>query len=210
MALTIYVNTGSSDVEYGTSGYADWYQFVPGVDYLIHSAGNATVADGQPIPSESELISAGVILSGAETTVSTYFLADVGSNILREIPLMGNQNYQYVLAFSFSAATASEPVLELWDDNTYATIAGVTLGSGTASNSWWRGITTTTSSSGVNWVGSRLAGSGAGNYLLLNDGNGVLSVADVLYCQIKIVIPASQTTGGNVVPPFVVKHLSAS
>ena len=209
MALTIWVNTGTQDTEVGTSG-ASWTEFSVGNDYMIFSAGSPVVADGQPIPSESELISAGVILSGAETTVPKYFMADVGSNILREIPLMGNQDSQYVLAFSFSAATASEPVLEIWDDSTFSTITGVTLGSGTASNSWWRGITTTTSSSGTNWVGSRLAGSGAGNYLLLNDGSGVLSGADVLYCQIKIVIPASQTTGGNVVPPFVVKHLSAS
>jgi hypothetical protein len=209
MSLTVYLNTGSSDVEVGTSG-SEWIEYVPGVDFLVFSAGNTAVADGQPIPSQSQLISAGVILSGAEQTVPKYFLADVGSNILREIPLMGNQNKRYVMAFSFDAATASEPVLELWDNSSLNTVLGVTLGSGTPANSWWRGITTTAGLPGVNWTGSRLAGSGAGNYLLLNNGSGELSGADVLYCNLKIVIPASVVVGGSVFPPFVCKFTSVA
>ena len=209
MALTIWVNTGTQDTEVGTSG-ASWTEFSVGNDYMIFSAGSPVVADGQPIPSEAQLISAGPILSGLEQTVGKYFLADVSANLLREIFLMGNQDKRYVLAFSFSAATANEPILELWDNSSLNTITGVTLGGGTPASSWWRGITTTAASAGVNWIGSRLAGSSAGNYLLLNNGSGELSGADVLYAQLKIVIPASQTVGGSVTPPFVVKHTSVS
>ncbi len=207
MALIIYANTGTSDQELNTSG-AEFTEFSVGNDSLIFSAGSNVVKDGEPIPSQSDLIQAGVILSGAEQIVPLYLLSDISANELKEIHNMGNQNKRYVMAFDFDATTASEPVLELWDDSDLDTIAGVTLGAGTPSSSWWRGITTTDALPGNNWVGSRLAGSGSGFFLELNDGNGALSGADTLYCQLKIVMPASATVGGSAVPVFAVKYTS--
>jgi len=207
MALIIYANTGTSDQELGTSG-AEFTEFSVGNDTLIFSAGSNVVKDGEPIPSQSDLIQAGVILSGAEQIVPLYLLADLSDDELKEIHNMGNQDKRYVMAFDFDAATASEPVLELWDDSDLDTIDGVTLGAGVPSSSWWRGITTTDGLPGSNWVGSRLAGSGSGYFLELNDGNGPLSGADTLYCQLKIVIPASAVNGGSAVPVFAVKYTS--
>lgn len=207
MALTIHCNTGLSDQEFGTSG-AEFTEFSLGNDVLIFTAGSNVVKDGEPIPSQSDLIQAGVILSGSEQIVPLYLLQDLSANELKEIHLMGNQDTRYVMAFDFDAATASEPVLELWDDSDLDTIDGVTLGAGTPSSSWWRGITTTDASAGSNWTGSRLAGSGSGFFLELNNGNGPLTVADTLYCQLKIVIPASVTVGGSANPIFAVKFTS--
>ena len=207
MSLQIFVNTGLTDQEYNTSG-AQFTEFSVGNDALIFSAGSNVVKDGEPIPSQSDLIQAGVILSGAEQIVPTYLLSDLSANELKEIFNMGNQDKRYTVAFVFSALTASEPVLEIWDDSDLDTITGVTLGSGTPSSSWWRGITTTAGLPGNNWTGSRLAGSGSGFFLLLNNGNGPLVGADTLYAQLKIVIPASVTVGGSATPVFAVKWTS--
>jgi len=202
--LTIYANCGSSDVEVGTSG-SDWVEIDVDNDELIFSSGSAVVADGQSIPSESQLTSAGVLLNGIEQTVDKYFLSDNSSGTLKEIHNMGSGNYRYVLGFSFDAATASEPVLEVWDDSDMNSIANTCLGAGTASASWFRGITTTSSAPGASWTGRRLAGSSDGYFLYLNDENGPLAVADVLYCQLKIVIPSSQSDAGAETPIIAIK-----
>jgi len=122
---------------------------------------------------------------------------------------MGNQDKQFVVAFDFDAATASEPVLEVWDDSNLNTIDNTMLGSGTPSASFVRGVTTTTASPGSNWItsGTRMAGSSDGNFLNLNDQNGFLTGADTLYCNLAIVIPSSQTTGFSANVVFVVKWL---
>jgi len=86
------------------------------------------------------------------------------------------------------------------------TINAIVLGSGTPSSSFLRGITTTDALPGVDWVGSRLAGSSAGNFLYLNAGNGALSGAKTLYAQIKLIFPSSQTEGGAEVPILICKY----
>jgi len=204
-ALTIYANTGTSDVELGASS-AEFTEIDVDNDELIFSAGSDTVKDGEAIPNESQLNQAGILLTGAEITVDKYFLSDSSANQLKEIHNMGAGNYQYVLAFSFDGATASEPVLEIWDDSDLDSIDNSSLGSGTASSSWFRGITTTDSAPGSSWTGSRLAGSSDGYFLWLNNENGALSVADVLYCQLKIVIPGTQADAGAEAPVIAVKY----
>ena len=205
--VTIAVNTSNSDVEYDGSG-STWDNMLPGVDYLVFSAGSTTVDDGLPIPSQADFINAGILLTGDEIIVDRYFLADVGVNLLKEIFLMGNTTNRYVMAFSFDAATATEPVLELWDDSDLDTVTSTSLGAGTPSNSWWRGICTTAAAPGVNWIGNYLAGSTEGNYLNLNNGSGALSGADILYCNLKVVIPSFVTTGTSATPVFAVKYAS--
>lgn len=205
--LTIYVNCGAVDAPLGDSGI-DWVEFSPGNDQLIFSGGSTEVADGEDTPTQQELISAGVILTGLEQTIEDYFLLDVSANMLKSIDLMGNTEAQFVLAFDFDGATASEPVLEVWDDEDLDSISSTMLGAGTPSQSFIRGITTTTNAPSANWTGSRMAGSGSGNFLFLNDQNGALSGAQTLYCNLKVVIPASQTTGFSGNPVFVCKFLS--
>ena len=56
-------------------------------------------------------------------------------------------------------------------------------------------ICTTTSTPASDWPGVSLAGSGASNILLLNDGNGALSGAGELYFNFKVIIP-----GGYLIP----------
>lgn len=205
--LDIYVNTGTQDTALGTSG-VEFTEIDVDNDTLIFSAGSTAVADGQPIPSDTQLNSAGVILTGIEQTISKYFLADNNVNLLKQIHNMGSGNYRYVMAFDFDDATASEPVLEMWDDSDLDSIDNASLGSGVASSSWFRGITTTDALPGASWTGSRLAGSSDGNFLWLNNENGALAVADTLYAQLKIVIPASQTSAGAETPVMAVKYAS--
>lgn len=209
MSLEIYFNTGSSDVEVGTFG-SDWTLVDETSDELIFTAGSAIVADGEAIPSEAQLSSAGLRLltPRVEQTIDTYLLADNDANELKEIHNMGAGNYRYVMGFSFDAATASEPVLEIWDDSDLDTIDLVCLGAGTASSSWFRGITTTDALPGAGWTGSRLAGSGDGNFLWLNNENGALSGADVLYSQLRIVVPSTQTASAALNPVIVIKYTS--
>lgn len=202
--LEIFVNNTNLDESYGTSGVL-YTQIALGSDFLIFTNGSVVVADGQPIPSSFQLSSAGVLLNGSQQTIPHYLLADVGSNLLREIFLMGPGNYQHVMAFVFSGGTTSEPILEAWDDSTLSTINDVSLGAGTPSNSWFHGVQTTSGLPGVNWSGLPLAGSADGNYLQLNAGNGPLLSAGVLYCNLKVVVPSTQLTGGTEQPVLTVK-----
>ncbi len=206
-SLVVAINVSNLDITYPSSG-AVWVDLVPASDYLVFSAGSDVVRDGWPIPTQSQLNQAGIVLNGTQQIVDEYFLADASANILKSIDLMGNTTGRYVMAFDFDDATASEPVLQLWDDSNLNTIAGTTLGAGTPSSSWWRGITTTSGAPAADWAGSTLAGSSDGHYLLLNNGGGALSAAQTLYCNLKIVVPASATTGTNAQPKFVVKYSS--
>jgi len=207
--LTIYANTGSSDVEVGTSG-SDWTAIDVDNDRLIFSAGSTAVADGQASPSDTQLNSAGTLLytGHPEITVDKYFLDDNNAGILKEIHNMGEGNYRYVIGCSFDGATASEPRLEVWDDADLDSVDNVSLGSGTPANSFFRGITTTDALPGASWSGSRLAGSSDGYFLFLNNLNGALSGADVLYFQMKIVIPSTQITAFSNQNVMVVKFAS--
>jgi hypothetical protein len=201
--LTIAVNNTSTDQAYPTG---TWVTVVPGTDYLIFTNGSSAVANGQPIPSSFQLGSAGVVLNGLTQVVPVYLLASVGANLLKQIYLMGSANKRYVMAFNFSGATTSEPVLQAWDDTSLSTTNNNSLGAGTPANSWLHGITTTTGLPGSSWVGSPLAGSGSGNYLNLNNGSGPLSGAATLYCQLQMIIPSTQTLGGAETPVLVVKY----
>lgn len=207
--LTIHINVSNTDSELGTSG-VDYVEFSSGNDQIIFTNGSTEVADGEDTPTQQELISAGIVLQDppVEIIVDDYLLLDASANELKDIPLMGNVNKRYVLAFDFDDATASEPVLEVWDDSNLNTITGTMLGSGTPSLSFIRGITTTYSAPGTDWVGSRMAGSGSGNFLYLNGENGPLTGADTLYANIKVVIPNTQETGFSANPVFVCKFLS--
>ena len=202
--LSLYVNVDSVDSPVGTSG-VDWVLVDVDNDELVLTSGSVTVADGQPIASESALNQAGVLLTGSEITIDTYLLADDSAGIYKELSLMGSGNNRYVMGFSFDGETASEPVLELWDDADLDSIANVSLGGGVATSSWWRGITTTDALPGVGWTGSRLAGDADGNFLWLNNNTGALTGAEVLYAQLKVVIPATQADAGAETPVMAIK-----
>jgi hypothetical protein len=205
MSLTIHVNTGTADLAYGAFG-VEFTEIDTTNDEIIFSDGSDTVKDGEAIPSDTQLNSASPILTGVEQTFDTYLLADSSAGILKEIHNMGAGNYRYVMAFVFDALTVSEPVLEIWDDTDLDSIDSVVLGSGVASSSWFRGVVTTDALPGVGWTGSRLAGSSDGYFLWLNNENGALSGASNLYCQLKLVIPATQTDAGSSNPVIAVKY----
>ncbi|MCK9542836.1 MAG: hypothetical protein M0R03_12485 [Novosphingobium sp.] len=203
--LEIYANIGSQDSALGTSG-SEFLLVDTDNDELIITAGSDTVKDGEVIAGEDALNQAGVILTGSEITIDKYLLADNSAGIYKEIELAGSSNSRYVFGFSFDGSTSSEPVLEIWDNTDLDSIDNTSLGGGVASSSWWRGITTTDGLPGVGWVGSRLAGSGSGNFLFLNNQNGALTVAKNLYCQLKVVISATQTLAGSEAPVLVIKY----
>lgn len=204
MSLTIATNCDTQDQPYSSSGI-DWVDVDVSADYLVFSAGNDQVKDGEPLPSSANLNSAGTRIIGSDVDIAHYFLADFGANELKEISLAGNQNKRYVFGFSFDEATGSEPVLEVWDDSDMDSFDDYTLGAGVATSSWVRGITTTAGLPGAGWSGSRLAGSANGHFLWLNNETGALGAAGVLYCQLRIVVPASYPYDGAETPVWVVK-----
>lgn len=202
---TIYINHSEYDQPLLTPG-VDWVELDTANDRILITDGSDSVADGELSPSEQAVISAGHLLDGLEYTYDTYLLDDVGSNELKEIFLMGEGNHRYVVAVDFDGATASEPVLEAWDDIDMDTTTSVVLGSGTPALSWLSAITTTSALPGVGWTGNKLAGSADGNFLWLNDGLGPLTEAKTLYFNMKCTIPVSQEDSGSVQPIIVVKY----
>lgn len=203
--MDIYVNTDTVDAPLNQSGIS-WDIVDVDVDYLILlTNGSLLVADGQPIPSTTQLNQAGLAVNGLEQTCTKYFLADDSANLLKQIDNMGAGNKRYVIAFDFDSETASEPILQAWDDITMLTIANTVLGSGTPSSSWIAGITTTDALPGVAWSGLRLAGDVVGHFLYLNNGNGALTGPATLYSQLKVVMSALEVNGGAEQPVLIVK-----
>ena len=193
---TLIINNTTNDTEVVNLG-TDWIEVDKYYDEFIFSQGGGAVADGQAIPSESLLNRYAVQLDDTDpVTVPKYFLSDFSANLLKEIKLAGNQNKRYVFAVSFDGATATEPILEAWDNPSMDSYLSPALGSGTPSASWYKAICTTAALPGVDWVGTVLAGDGISNSLLLNNGSGALSGADILYFNFKIVIPAGYLTPG--------------
>lgn len=203
--VVISVNTDTQDLPKGTSAI-EWTDIEPLDDSIIFTRGDNIVKDGAQIPSASALTQAGIILNSTEQIVSNYLLSDVSANTLKTIFGMGNLDNKHVIAFDFDGITASEPVLEAWDDASMTTINTTVLGQGSAISSWLRGVVTTDISPGTNWLGVRLAGAADGNFLWLNNGNGALSAPKILYCNLKLVIPALQLDGIADTPIIVVKY----
>lgn len=205
MALKIHINHGTQDLPRGTSG-VDWVEMSLTNDQLIFSAGSDTVADGETIPSSTDLNSAAMLIDTVDVECEHFFLADASAVELKEIFNAGNQNKRYVFCAEFDAATASEPILEVWDNEDLDSIDDYCLGAGVANDSFFRGITTTDALPGVGWTGSRLAGSSTGHFLWLNNENGALSTAKDLYWQMRITIPASFGNAAAENPVFVIKY----
>jgi hypothetical protein len=205
MALKIHVNCDTQDLPRGSSG-VDWVEVSTTNDKLIFSKGSDIVKDGEVIPTPTELNSAGIRILETDVEVPHFFLADFSVNELKEIFNMGNKNKQYILCFEFTGATASEPVLELWDDIDVDTIDFYCLGQGIASNSFFRGITTTDGLPGEDWTGNRLAGSAETRFLWLNNENGALSVAKDLYCNLRITVPANFSAAAAETPVIAIKY----
>lgn len=206
--MNIHLNCDTVDSPLELSG-VDWVQMDEDVDYLILlTNGSASVADGQPLPSTTLRNRAGLAVTGVEQTCTKYFLADDSANLLKQIHNMGAGNKRYVMCFEFDEAdgTATEPVLEAWDNLDMDSVEFVTLGEDSPSASWIAGICTTNGLPGVGWSGYRIAGDTAGHYLNLNNNNGALSGPTNLYAQLKVVMPSTVIDGGVENPILVVKY----
>lgn len=205
-SLTLHINHSSTDSPLNTSG-VDWVEVNPTYDSFIFSDGGSGVADGEDTPTDEELNRAAVPLDeNNEVDVSEYFLLDYSADELKEIFNAGNQNKRYVFACEFDGATASEPQLEAWDNEDMDSYADPGLGNGVPASSWYKAVCTTTSLPGADWTGVRLAGSGASNIVLLNNGSGALTGATTLYFNFKIVIPAGYVTPAVHTPVLVVTY----
>jgi len=203
--LTVRVNYVEADVNYDTTP-ADYIDMDLTNDYLIWTAGDTVVKDlmlAEPLAGQLNT-AATLINPDVATTVAKCLLMDyshnvgVGAYYTHLVKGMG-ENKRYVFCFSFDEATASEPQLEAWDDSDHDTTAKHVLGNATPANSMVKAICTTASLPGSSWAGTAIAGSGAGRFIQLNNGNGALTdpgsglTAD-LYANIKIVIPAGYAT----------------
>ena len=192
--LILYINHTSTDSVID----GNWIAVDDVNDSFIFSTGSAAgqgVSDGDSIPSEALLNRYAVELDSVNpVTVPKYFLADNSVNLLKEIYLAGDQNKQYVFGCSFDGATATEPQLEAWDNEDMDSYADPSLGFGVAASSWYKAIATTSALPGASWTGVSLAGNGASNIVLLNEGNGALTLSTDLYFDFKIIIPGGYVT----------------
>ena len=204
--VKILINNSSNDNPYSTHP-SEFTELSLANDFFIFSNGSDVVKDGEPIPSEASLNQAGVVIGTVDTEVPHYFLADFSEDELIEIHNAGSKNKRYVFAIDFDAATATEPTLELWDDDDMDSILIDCLGAGDPTESWYEGIVTTVAAPGsTSWVGSKLAGASSGHYLSLNAGNGALLAAATLYFQLRITVPANFTSAGKGTPVFCIKY----
>lgn len=204
--LILRINNSITDSSF-VAAPGNFIDVDPVNDSFIFSAGSGAVADGQPLPSATDLNRAATQLSAiADVIVSKYLLSDASAALLKEIKLAGNQNKQFVFCASFDGATASEPILEAWDDTNLNSIALACLGAGVAANSWYKAVRTTSGLPGSNWAGIHLAGSASGNHILLNGGVGALGAAVDLYFNFKIVIPAGTAIAALYQPVLLITY----
>lgn len=197
VTLTPRINYVDADVNYITTP-ADYITLDLVNDYLIWTAGNLIVKDLMTHePTEEELNAAASEINALnDVTVALCLLMDYSHNVggvyyTHKVKGMG-ENKRYSFCFSFDGATATEPRLEAWDDDTHTTADMNVLGLGTPANSFLKAICTTAALPGALWTGTPIAG--ASNYVLLNAGLGALSVAKDLYVNMKIVIPTAYVT----------------
>ena len=198
--LDIIVNHVDADVNYETTP-ANYIVMDLDNDYLIWTEGDATVKDKMTAKPTAEQLNAAATLIDPDTakTVAKCLLMDdsgLGGYYTRLVVGMG-LNKRFVFGFSFDDATASEPVLEAWDDSNHDSTDNHVLGAGTPADSMVKAVCTTNSLPGsASWVGTAIAGA---NTLELNDGNGALAApasgeTTELYANVKIVIPAAYAT----------------
>jgi len=201
---TLYINNSVNELAIGASG-SSWIEVASGYDTFIFTGGGSGVANGDDIPTSEELDRAGVSLSeSTAVVVPTYILADFSADTLYEIYNAGNVAKQYAFGVSFNGATASEPQLEAWDNDSMDSYVDPALGNGVPTNSWYKGIVTTASAPSADWTGVNMGGNGASNVVYLNNGSGALSVATDLYFNFKIVIPGGYVTPASHTPVLVV------
>jgi len=203
-SLILSVNVGDSDVAYGESG-AEYIDLDLINDFLIWTAGDDTVKDGMiDVPSQTQLTNASPIiplLGESDLIVPLCLLmdysAETGEPHLLEIQGMA-ENAQYVFAFRFDGATATEPQLEVWDDDTMLTIEKYVLGGSedtpheNPEDSMVKAVCTTIALPSEGWLGTAIAGDGSTRVVGLNGGLAITEVdGKDLYANIKIVIPAN-------------------
>ena len=128
----------------------DFIQMDLANDKLIFSAGSAAVADGQPTPSSAELNEAATIIQAIPVEVAHTFLLDVSDvgQELKEMFMANSGDHRYVICLAFDGATATEPTLEAWDDDTHVTANLNCLGLGTPADSMLKAVLTTAGSPG--------------------------------------------------------------
>lgn len=191
MATTciIRANVTSNDNEY-PGHEADYVQLDLAVDKLIFSKGSTEVADGENTPTDLELTKASMeFASGAQEIPHTFLLdiSEVGAE-LKEIFMANSGNYRYVFNAYFDGDTVTEPTLEAWNSSSHATADFNCLGKGNPNNSMLRGISTTFSAPGANWVGSPVAGI---KVIGLNNGAAMPGGGGNLYFNLYWKIPAA-------------------
>lgn len=204
-SLELRVNVGDPDIAYGETG-ADYMLLDLIYDYLIWTAGDTIVKDNmthEPTPTEltnaSPIIDPDVDVIVPLCLLMDYSFDDPAGVYTHKVQGM-SENKKFVFCFSFDGATATEPQLEAWDDDTMLTTDNEVLGAGTPANSMVCAICTTTDLPSSNWVGTAIAGSGLTRVVKLNDGDGALpeletgETSQELYANIKIVIPANHST----------------
>jgi hypothetical protein len=195
-SLIIRANLVDADVAYATTP-ADYITLDLANDYMIWSEDLEDLMTHEP--TSDELNEHAVIIEDdANKTVPECLIMDYsydwGGSYYTHLVIGMGLNKRYVYCFSFDGATAIEPQLEAWDDDTHTTTVKHVLGAGVPANSMIKAVCTTGALPGASWVGTAIAGSNSARVVKLNDGNGALTIAKHLYANMKIVIPMAYAT----------------
>lgn len=205
--LDVHVNISGTDTDRVTNP-GNYVQVDLANDKLIWSAGSAAVADGQDTPTNAELNAAATVIQPTDVEVDKLFLldsSDVGVE-LKDVDLAGSTDTQFVINFSFDNATASEPRLEAWDDDSHTTANNNVLGAGTPADSMIKAVLTTASSPGAGWTGTPIAGGSSPNILELNGGSGAFGAAAEVYVNLQVVVPGSFPSAFAETPVLTVRY----
>ena len=201
--MTFRINNNDGDSSFAGSP-GDYVAVDLVEDILYWTAGSVRLADGQAKdPTSTELDEAATLIdAGSDVQIAHCLLNDDSSGLLDEVEGMG-ANHQFVFCFDFDDATATEPQLEAWDDNTYGSASNHVLGNGTPANSMVKAIATTAGAPGGLPWGTAIAG--AANVVGLNSGNP-LGAAGQLYANIRLLVPTGYSTPFSETPVLTVRY----
>lgn len=199
-----FMNSGSGDAtphEAGSGANDDWTAITAG------SAGHTLVFTGPGVNDNDPSGKRDTIIipAAGSKEIDKTFIDD--GLIMNQVPLAGTDqggqsggDNQYVFCIYFDGETASEPYLEMWDNEDHDTYNLQVLGSGNADNSMVIGITTTGGSPGsANWtsLGKKMAGDNNDHRLDLNIGSAIGSAGVNVYFSLATQVPSTAVPFSN-------------
>jgi len=198
--LSFIYNTSNTDSSYLGSG-GDWGSWkamhinVGTPDQFIFTGGGINAS--LPTPTAPYGSREATMRPTAGTLiVPQLFIESFTDNIMRHVPLAGQNTNRYVMGVYVDGYVASDLYQEAWDDNSFSSTDLSTL-SGTSgySYSMFNSVRTTEGAASAGWTGATYSGTGRSAYLAGYDYRVKLKGSDVVqdepvYYNIYVRLPS--------------------